>query len=191
MAVLEAIPEAVREATRQRSSERDISAALLEDRARREREVRRRRADGILAPARARPAAEAPPLAATARRVSGSPARKPVPQRSEQITRARPATAARTGTVSGPKTAVKSWLPHEISADAWPEQVLTLDVVSPSDGPVALACAHANGEISVRSAHNGELLARQHVHDAPIWALAWGPRFGIVSAARTLSSDVA
>jgi hypothetical protein len=59
-------------------------------------------------------------------------------------------------------------------------------VVKTSDEPPVVACGHTNGEISLRAADNGEVLARQRVHEAPIWALAWtGPGFGLVSGDAT------
>jgi hypothetical protein len=87
---------------------------------------------------------------------------------------------------AGSDGSVKSWLPQEISGDAWHEQVLALDVVDLPGGPPGVACGHANGEISLRSARNGELLGRHQVHTTAIWALAWcGPRFGVVSGDTT------
>ena len=79
---------------------------------------------------------------------------------------------------------LKLWSVSEIADGAWPEQLLCLDFVGPPDSPVAIACGHATGELSLRDVDSGELRCRSNVQNGAIWSLVWaGEDFGLVSGA--------
>ncbi len=83
---------------------------------------------------------------------------------------------------AGVEGLVKAWDDADIDPAVWPDQILTLDIVPDPDAPTMLACAHVTGEVSLRRADTGQLVARSAVHDSPVWALAWaGGDIGLVS----------